>query len=346
MLFQANKAQFDAVMKQVRLFPPVRCGLFTWVRPLSLPQPHVSALCCWLAAGAAAHQLRGPVIPGGRWQPCWWAAGPCSARSRVSQDQGMGARPCSASPARLHVVNKLKSCAGRAVLEFLATDGFNQLGDLGHGFTDGSTAYNYTCAASSAAEFAAPGCPCKTEHASATPMRRDYPPLYKPVNTYDALNDASRWQPLVLQPANSPNALGAPYIQVHITPQARPHSQPRCRQATAGLQPVSVRTATRSAAADRACQALGVCGRAATPAATVGQPRPRLCSIQSAGGPDYQRAGQADGRAEDAGLPRTGMHVAVHAGAQTAHVRLGHRRSSLMSRRYRWGWRCCRTRSC
>lgn len=33
------------------------------------------------------------------------------------------------------------------MIEFLATDGFNQLGDLGHGFTDGSTAYNYTCAA-------------------------------------------------------------------------------------------------------------------------------------------------------------------------------------------------------
>ena len=55
--------------------------------------------------------------------------------------------------------------------------------------------------------------------------RRDYPPLYKPVNTYDVLVDASRWQPLVLQPANSPNALGAPYIQVHITPQARPASR-------------------------------------------------------------------------------------------------------------------------
>ena len=52
---------------------------------------------------------------------------------------------------------------------------------------------------------------------------RDYPPLYKPVNTWDVLNNASRWQPLVLQPANSPNALGAPYIQTHITPHVRPH---------------------------------------------------------------------------------------------------------------------------
>ncbi len=52
---------------------------------------------------------------------------------------------------------------------------------------------------------------------------RDYPPLYKPVNTWDVLNNASRWQPLVLQPANSPNALGAPYIQTHITPHVRPY---------------------------------------------------------------------------------------------------------------------------
>ena len=52
---------------------------------------------------------------------------------------------------------------------------------------------------------------------------RDYPPLYKPVNTWDVLNNASRWQPLVLPPANSPNALGAPYIQTHITPHVRPH---------------------------------------------------------------------------------------------------------------------------
>ena len=42
------------------------------------------------------------------------------------------------------------------------------------------------------------------------------------MNTWDVLNDASRWQPLVLQPANSPNALGAPYIQTHITPHVRP----------------------------------------------------------------------------------------------------------------------------
>ena len=42
---------------------------------------------------------------------------------------------------------RLEGSAGRAAVEFLATDGFNQLGDLGHGFTDGSTSYNYTCAA-------------------------------------------------------------------------------------------------------------------------------------------------------------------------------------------------------
>ncbi|KAK9821122.1 hypothetical protein WJX81_000914 [Elliptochloris bilobata] len=54
--------------------------------------------------------------------------------------------------------------AGRAAFDRLANDGFNQLGNLGKGFIDGSTAYNYT----------------------------DYPPLYKPVNTYDVLHNASR----------------------------------------------------------------------------------------------------------------------------------------------------------
>ena len=68
---------------------------------------------------------------------------------------------------------------------------------------------------------------------------RDYPPLYKPVNTWDVLNDATRWQPLVLQPANSPNALGAPYIQTHITPQVRPNRWgcdlwPKCRASCLG----------------------------------------------------------------------------------------------------------------
>ena len=65
----------------------------------------------------------------------------------------MGAQPRSVvlACARL-AVRKLRSCAGRAAVEFLASDGFNQLGDLGHGFTDGSTAYNYTCAAGAQAQ--------------------------------------------------------------------------------------------------------------------------------------------------------------------------------------------------
>lgn len=134
------------------------------------------------------------------------------------------------------------------------------------------------------------------------------------MNTYDVLVNASRWQPLVLQPANSPNALGAPYIQVHITPQARPGFQALCRRACAELKPVPVKQGARNAAADRARQALGDPGRAAATAAARSQPRPRLRSIQGAGGTDNCRAGQPDGRAEDTGAPCVCTQRARHAG--------------------------------
>ena len=56
---------------------------------------------------------------------------------------------CHATAFMASSVRERHGCgSGRATIEYLASDGFNQLGDLGHGFTDGATAYNYTCGVS------------------------------------------------------------------------------------------------------------------------------------------------------------------------------------------------------
>ena len=62
-----------------------------------------------------------------------------------------------------------------AAIEFLATDAFNQLGDLGHGFTDGSTAYNYTCAAMLTLSLLPPVLLQHRKHAVSTPRAQGLP---------------------------------------------------------------------------------------------------------------------------------------------------------------------------
>ncbi len=88
--------------------------------------------------------------------------------------------------------------AANAIIAFLATDGMNQLGKNGPGYTNGNpySHWNYS----------------------------DPRPLgqrYTPVNGPYTITDPTRWQPLVIELPGVAVSIGAPYVQQHITPHVR-----------------------------------------------------------------------------------------------------------------------------